>query len=55
MTDRKINARNSLYIKSKNKIFRKYKVFTWEQIPISEFNRIYSYIDSLEKEDIGVA
>ena len=53
LTGQKINARNSLYIKIKNKIFRKYKVFTWEQIPIGKINNVFADIDSLEKDDIA--
>lgn len=52
LTGRKINATNPLYIKAKNKIFKEHKIYNWEDISTNNFNRVYSYIDSLEKEDM---
>lgn len=50
----KITAKDYVYEKAKNKLFKEFGVIAWEDIPISQFNSAYSYIDSLEKEDISV-
>ncbi|MCD3319502.1 Rha family transcriptional regulator [Clostridium botulinum D/C] len=50
----KITAKDYVYEKAKNKLFKKFGVVAWEDISISKFNSIYSFIDSLEKEDVGI-
>lgn len=47
----KITATNLIYIKTKNKIFREFKVLRWEDIPTNKFNSVFSYIDTLEDEE----
>lgn len=46
---KKILATNHLYIKYKNKVFKEFHVFSWEQIPIGKFNSVYAYIDSIDE------
>lgn len=50
----KVTAKDYIYEKAKNKLFKEFGVVTWEDIPISQFNSTYSYIDNLEKEDVSV-
>lgn len=52
LTGININANMNVYKTTKNKIFKRFKVYKWEDVPIGEFNSVYAYIDSLEKDDI---
>ncbi|NFO98775.1 phage regulatory protein [Clostridium botulinum] len=54
LTGCKITAKDYVYEKAKNKLFKEFGVVAWEDISIGKFNNTYSYIDSLEKEDISV-
>lgn len=52
LAGRKIKANDDLYIKIKYNIFKKYKVFKWEDIPIGEFNRVSADICEIELKNV---
>ncbi|CAG7839894.1 hypothetical protein CLOHAE12215_01310 [Clostridium haemolyticum] len=54
LTGCKVTAKDYIYEKAKNKLFKKFGVVAWEDISISKFNTVYSFIDALEKEDIKI-
>ncbi|MCD3196039.1 Rha family transcriptional regulator [Clostridium botulinum C] len=54
LTGCKVTAKDYIYEKAKNKLFKKFGVVTWEDISIGKFNTVYSFIDALEKEDIKI-
>jgi prophage antirepressor-like protein len=49
LTGENIYATNPIYIRNKIKVFREFKVFSWESIPIGQFNAVYAYIDTLDE------
>lgn len=49
----RITATNQIYKNMKNRVFKEYNVFKWEDIPIGQYNKVYAYIDSIEKDDIN--
>ncbi|MCD3245240.1 phage regulatory protein [Clostridium botulinum] len=54
LTGCKVTAKDYIYEKAKNKLFNEFGVVAWEDISISKFNTVYSFIDGLEKEDIKI-
>jgi len=52
LSNKEITAKSIIYKKIMNRIFRDYRCFKWEEIPTFEYNRVYSYIDSLEFDDL---
>ncbi|KOC56891.1 Rha family transcriptional regulator (plasmid) [Clostridium botulinum] len=53
LTGCKITAKDNIYEKAKNKLFKEFGVIAWEDISIGKFNAVHSFIDGLEKEHIG--
>ncbi|MBN3437823.1 phage regulatory protein [Clostridium botulinum] len=47
-----IPATSEIYKRAKRKVFKHHKVCVWEDVPISRFGQVQSYIDSLEREDL---
>ncbi|EQB4340321.1 Rha family transcriptional regulator [Clostridium botulinum] len=47
-----IPATSEIYKRAKRKVFKHHKVCVWEDVPISQFGQVQSYIDSLEREDL---
>lgn len=43
-----ITASNYYYISAKEKLFRKYQVYHWEEFPVHMYNSVHADIDSLE-------
>lgn len=53
LTGNKIMATDDIYIKNKFKLFRKYKVNRWEQIPTIKINNVYADIQALSNDEVG--
>lgn len=45
--DEKITAKDTFYINSKNKLFAKFRVQRWEQIPVNKYNDVFAYIEEM--------
>ena len=43
-----ITASSYYYISAKEKLFRKYQVYHWEEFPVHMYNSVHADIDSLE-------
>lgn len=43
----KITAKDTFYINAKNRIFSKYRVSRWEQIPVLKYNDVFASIEEL--------
>ena len=44
-----IKASDIRYINAKNKIFKEFKVYKWEEIPVGKYNAVYAYIEEFFK------
>lgn len=44
---RLVNANDIKYIKAKDKIFKEFNVFKWEEIPIGKYNAVFAYIEEV--------
>jgi phage regulator Rha-like protein len=44
---RTVNASDIKYIKAKDKIFKEFNVFKWEEIPVGKYNTIFAYIEEV--------
>lgn len=53
LTGDKVMATDDIYIKNKFKLFRKYKVNRWEQIPTIKINNVYADIQALSNDEVG--
>lgn len=53
LSGQNITAKNELYIKFKHKIFKQYKVFKWEDIPVEQINRISADICEIDTSEVG--
>jgi prophage antirepressor-like protein len=47
-----IAATNPKYKSVRDKIFKENRVYKWEDIPVGDFNKVHSYIDSLDLSQI---
>lgn len=45
--DEKITAKDNYYINAKNKLFEKYRVLRWEQIPVAKYNDVFASIEEM--------
>lgn len=52
LTGKNVRASNDVYIHLKNKLFRKFRVSKWEDIPVTNYDKLYSCIDEISLEDI---
>ena len=43
----RITAKDTFYINAKNRIFSKYRVSRWEQIPVIKYNDVFASIEEL--------
>lgn len=44
-----IKASDVRYVNAKNKIFKEFKVYKWEEIPVGKYNAAYAYIEEFFK------
>lgn len=44
---RSISASDPKYVKAKNMIFKEFKVYRWEEIPVGKYNAVHAYIDEM--------
>ena len=44
-----IKASDVRYVNAKNKIFKEFKVYKWEEIPVGKYNAVYAYIEEFFK------
>ena len=40
-----VNANMDIYKKAKNKIFREFNVFKWEDIPVDKYSEVQAFIE----------
>jgi len=45
---RNIDAKSQTYIKAKDKVFKEYMVYKWEDIAVSSFSKVHAFIDTLD-------
>lgn len=45
--DEKITAKDTFYINAKNKLFSKFRVQRWEQLPVSRYNEVFACIEEM--------
>jgi hypothetical protein len=45
------NTSHHIYKKAKSKVFNRFNVLKWEDIPVTEFNAVDAYIDEFSKDD----
>jgi len=45
--DEKITAKDTFYINYKNKLFSKFRVQRWEQIPVNKYNEVFACIEEM--------
>lgn len=44
---RTVNASDIRYINAKDKIFKEFNVFKWEEIPIGKYNAVFAFIEEI--------
>ncbi|MDB2101779.1 MULTISPECIES: hypothetical protein [Clostridium] len=44
---RTVNASDIRYINAKDKIFKEFNVFKWEEIPIGKYNAVFAFIEEM--------
>lgn len=45
--DEKITAKDTFYINAKNKLFSKFRVQRWEQLPVNRYNEVFACIEEM--------
>lgn len=48
------NAAHHIFQKSKSKVFNKFDILKWGDIPINQYNAVYAFIDEITKDDLGI-
>jgi hypothetical protein len=45
--DERITAKDTYYINAKNKLFSKFRVQRWEQLPVAKYNDVFACIEEM--------